>query len=170
MPDITSSEPSETSSSSSAPEETPTPVTIASTLRALIAALVASLNCHCNAKGKPEADAAVSDAKFQIGDELTPKEHEHLDTVFAKLQEQPAPVSVIPAAPDPSDTSLPVEVDPRAGYRRINTGAPVQAPVVPAEPTFNDLPVNDETEASSSSAEPVESSSSESSSAPVGNA
>lgn len=149
---------STSSESSSAPDETPAP-TIQSTLRALIAAFVASLNTHCNAKGKPEAETAVSTAKAQIGDELTPKEHAHLSDVFAKLQEHPAPISPVPAAPDPSDTSEPDAIPVRQSYGRINTGAPsAPSPVptpIPSEPTFNNLPANDP-ESSESSNQPSE--------------
>lgn len=154
MSDTTTSEPYE---SSSAPDETPAP-TIANALRALIAAFVASMNCHCAAKGKPEAETAAATAKAQIGDELTPKEHAHLDSVFVTLQQQPAPVSRVPDAPDSDDLSEPDAIPTRTAYGKINTGAPsAPSPVptpFPGEPTFNNLPISDPE--SSSSAQPSE--------------
>jgi hypothetical protein len=125
-----------------APVETP-PVTIGSAIRLFVVAVLASIATHCNSTGKEKADEAVANLKNELGDSLTPKETAHLDSIFANLQEGPAPVKSLPAPPDPNDDG-PVDVvysGPPPAYPQIN--APAKS-----EQTFNSQPINEEAEPS----------------------
>jgi hypothetical protein len=85
-------------------------------IRGLIAAFVACMNTHCNGVGASEADTKITALKAQFaddrkaagtednrfaddGDPLTLTEQDHLDTIFQKVKESPAPSNRHPDAP-----------------------------------------------------------------------
>lgn len=87
-----------------------------SVIRGLIDAFVACMNTHCNGVGASEADTKIAALKAQFaedrkaagtednrfaeeGDPLTLTEQDHLDTIFQKVKESPAPSNRHPDAP-----------------------------------------------------------------------
>lgn len=70
--------------------------------RALVSALVACINTHCNSAGKDVADTKIAQFKAATAGELTnAHEDDRLNKVFKHLQEQPAPTNPIADLPEP---------------------------------------------------------------------
>src|ERR1700679_2823318 len=83
----------------------PTAIYSVGATRLLIKALAVAINGDSSARGRGDANDAITSAENALAGYLTPLEVVHLDTIFEYLISQPAVVKPIAPQPDPEDLS-----------------------------------------------------------------